>query len=580
MIERGYMWRVALVSVVILTAWGGLVVRLGQLHFGDNSALHERIRTTRSFQQDIRVGRGRILDRNGNLLALDLVLQNVVVSPDVIATNRAAQAVSARLAAVLGRPYEQVMGRVNRPWRKYEVIERKVKDDVVEQVERLHLPGVWFEPVSTRHYPQNELACHVIGFVNFEDVGSGGIEQSWNSRLKGRAGMRVSEKDGQRHEIYTRRKLQVAPREGANVHLTLDQNVQYFTERALEAAMTNFHPEAAWAIVQEVRTGAILAMASRPAYDPNTFNTFEAQDRMNRAVSYNYEPGSAFKIGVVAAAINEGVVATNDLFDCEKGLWHYGGRPLRDYHAYDTLDVTGILRKSSNIGAAKIAVMLGEPQLYRYLKDYGLGRRTGIGVPGEEGGILNPVNRWHTIDITRIAMGHSVAVTALQMLGIMSCIGNDGFRMRPYLVQKVVDKDGNVLQETQPEALARPITERTAALMRQMLSEVTGPDGTGRKAAVPGYTVAGKTGTAEKIDATGRYIRHANISSFVGMLPVERPEVAIIVVLDNPQPIRTGGQTAAPVFREIAEPVIRYLDLGPVGESEQLYYQRVLAGEP
>ena len=579
-IERGYMWRVALVSVIVLTAWGVLVVRLGQLHFGDNAGLRERIRIMHSIKQDIRVGRGRILDRNGNLLALDLTLQNIVVSPNVIATNHAAQAVSARLATVLGLPYAQVFERVNRPWRKYEMIQPKVKDAVAERVAELKLPGVWYESVSTRHYPQNELACHVVGFVNYEDVGSGGIEQRWDQLLKGRAGMRLSEKDGNKREIYTRRSLEVTPKEGANIHLTIDQNVQYFTERALEAALTNFHPEAAWAIVQEVRTGAILAMASRPAYDPNAFNQSAAQARMNRPVSYNFEPGSVFKIGVVAAALNEGVVATNDLFDCEKGMWHYAGRPLRDFHAYDTLDVTGILRKSSNIGAAKIAVLLGEPRLYRYLQDYGLGQRTGIEVPGEEAGILNPMKSWAKIDITRIAMGHSVAVTALQMLGIMSCIGNDGFRMRPYVVQKVVDKDGVVLQETKPEALARPITERTAALMRQMLMEVTTREGTGAKAAVPGYTVAGKTGTAEKIDATGHYVRNANISSFVGMIPAERPEVAIIVVLDNPQPIRTGGQTAAPVFRDIAEPVIRYLDLGPVGESEQVYYQRILAGEP
>ena len=375
--------------------------------------------------------------------------------------------------------------------------------------------------------------------------------------------MRLSEKDGARHEIYTRRSLDMAPQEGASVYLTLDQNVQYFTERALDAAMTNFHPEAAWAIVQEVRTGAILAMASRPAYDPNEFNRYEPQDRLNRAVGVNYEPGSVFKIGVVAAALNEGIVATNDLFACEKGIWDVGGRPLRDFHAYDELDVTGILRKSSNIGAAKIAVMLGEERLYRYLKEYGLGQPTHIEVPGEEGGILHPVKSWSKLDITRIAMGHSVAVTALQMLGIMSCIGNDGFRMKPYLVQKVVDKDGVVLRETHPEAVARPITERTAGLMRRMLLEVTREGGTGTKAAVPGYAVAGKTGTAEKIDAAGRYVRNANISSFVGMIPANRPEVAIIVVLDNPQPIRTGGQTAAPVFAQIAEPVVRYLDLTP-----------------
>jgi len=207
--------------------------------------------------------------------------------------------------------------------------------------------------------------------------------------------------------------------------------------------------------------------------------------------------------------------------------------------------------------------MLGEERLYRYLKEYGLGQPTHIEVPGEEGGILHPVKSWSKLDITRIAMGHSVAVTALQMLGIMSCIGNDGFRMKPYLVQKVVDKDGVVLRETHPEAVARPITERTAARMRRMLLEVTREGGTGTKAAVPGYAVAGKTGTAEKIDAAGRYVRNANISSFVGMIPANRPEVAIIVVLDNPQPIRTGGQTAAPVFAQIAEPVVRYLDLTP-----------------
>lgn len=555
------MWRVAAVAVAVLAAWGVLAVRLVQLHMGDNEVLRERIRTRRSIRVDLDTGRGRILDRNGNLLALDLTLQNVVVSPDVIARSNAAQAVSARLAAVLGLDFSTVFERANRSWRKYELIQPKVTDDVVERVAALKLPGVRFEPVSTRHYPQQELACHVVGFANFESVGSAGIEQRWDHLLQGRPGMRLSEKDGARREIYTRRSLDVAPKEGANIYLTLDQNVQYFTERALDAAMTNFHPEAAWAIVQEVRTGAILAMASRPAYDPNEFNRYDPQERLNRAVGVNYEPGSVFKIGVVAAALNEGIVATNDLFDCEKGIWYFGGRPLRDFHAYDELDVTGILRKSSNIGAAKIAVMLGEARLYRYLQAYGLGQPTRIEVPGEEGGILNPVKSWSKLDITRIAMGHSVAVTALQMLGIMSCIGNDGFRMKPYLVQKVVDKDGVVLRETRPEALARPITERTAARMRRMLLEVTREGGTGTKAAVPGYTVAGKTGTAEKIDAAGRYVRNANISSFVGMIPAERPEVAIIVVLDNPQPIRTGGQTAAPVFAQIAEPVVRYLDL-------------------
>ena len=278
----------------------------------------------------------------------------------------------------------------------------------------------------------------MLGYSNKEGVGSAGIEQRWDPYLKGRPGLRQSERDGNRREIYTRRSLEIDPQEGADIYLTLDQNIQYFTEKALDFAMTNFNPKAAWAIVEDVRTGAILAMASRPAYSPNEYNSTEADVRLNRAVGVNYEPGSVFKVGVVAAALNEGLVATNDLFDCENGMWYYAGRPLRDFHPYGTLDVTGILRKSSNIGAAKIAVMLGEARLHRYLTAFGLGKPTGIEVPGEEIGLLHPLSKWSKLSITRVAMGHEVAVTALQMLNVMCCIGNDGFLMKPHLVQKVV----------------------------------------------------------------------------------------------------------------------------------------------
>lgn len=568
-----------MVALLLLAGWGGLAARLGHLHLGSNTALQDRVRRMRRIRQDLHVGRGRILDRNGNLLALDLTTQNIVVSPETVISNRQVREVSRHLARVLDLPAEQVLDRVNRPGRQYEAIVRRAPEEVAERVERLQLRGVRFEPVSSRHYPQKELACHVIGFSNLEGDGSAGIEQRWDSLLKGRDGFRLSEKDGRRREVYTRRSLEVAPQEGANIHLTLDQNIQYFTEKALDAALTNFHPQAAWAIVQEVRTGAILAMASRPAFDLNDYGRTTPAIRMNRAIAFNFEPGSVFKVGVVAAAINEGLVATNDVFDCEMGLWHYGGRPLRDYSPHGLMDVTGVLRKSSNIGTAKIALLLGDERLHRYLKSFGVGRATGIGLPGEEAGLLNPPSRWSKISATRIAMGHEVAVTALQMLNIMSCIGNDGFLMRPYLVSRVVDRNGAVLQETRPEAVARPITERTAALMRSMLIETTREGGTGTRAAVPGYTVAGKTGTAEKIE-DGRYVRNQNIASFIGMLPAERPEIAIIVVLDKPQPVRTGGATAGPVFAQIAAPAARYLDIRPVDAAELVYYHRMIEGAP
>ncbi len=583
MIDRGYIWRTTLVVVALLAVWAGLAVRLGYLHLGPNETLRERVRQMRSVEQEILVGRGRILDRNGQLLALDLPVKNIIVEPKVVLSNGQARAVSAQLARVLELPYEQVFARVNKPGDPYEPVARLVREEVAEKVMRLQLKGVYPEPLTTRYYPHASLGCHLLGFSNAEGVGSAGLEQRWDALLKGRPGLRQSERDGVRREMVLRRTLQIEPQEGADVHLTLDLNVQYFVEKALDAAMTNLQAEAAWAIVQDVRTGAILAMASRPAYDLNAYSKTAPETRLNRAVGVNFEPGSIFKIGVVAAALNEGLVATNDVFDCENGMWFYAGRPLKDFHPYGDLDVTGILRKSSNIGAAKIAVLLGEERLHRYLSAYGLGRLTGIEVPGEETGILNPWRKWAKIDVTRVAMGHSVAVTALQMLNVLCCIGNDGFLMKSHVVRKVVDVDGVVLQENKPEALARPITERTAALMRRMLAEVTGADGTGKRAAVAGYTVAGKTGSAEKIVA-GRYVKNANVSSFMGMLPAERPEIGIIVVLDNPTDpatgLRTGGITAAPVFAQIAEPVARYLDVRPLDAAEMVYYRKILDGAP
>lgn len=573
------MWRVAGVATALLGVWGGLAFRLGQLHLGTNENLKDRATRMHRVQEEILAERGRIYDRNDRLLALDLPVRDVIAEPVVILSNRQVQAVSARLATVLDLPLEQVIDRINRPGRLYEPVARRVREEVAEKVENLKLKGVYCEPLTTRFYPHDDLACHVLGFSNHEGIGSAGIEQRWDSLLKGRPGLRQSEKDGRRREIYTRRSLEVEPQAGADIYLTIDQNIQHFAERALDAAMTNFHPEAAWTIVQDVRTGAILAMASRPAYDLNRFNQTGRDVRLNRAVEVNYEPGSVFKIGVVAAALNEGLVATNDVFDCENGMWFYAGRPLRDFHPEQDLDVVGILRESSNIGAAKIAVLMGPERLYPYLVDYGLGRKTGIELPGEGAGMLHRPSHWSKLSITRIAMGHEVAVTALQMLNIMCCIGNDGFLMKPHLVRKVVDKDGVVLRETRPEALARPITERTAAVMRRILLEVT-EHGTGRKAAIDGYTVAGKTGTAEKIGEDGHYLHRQNVCSFMGLVPAERPEIGIIVVLDNPQPIRTAGRTAAAVFPLIAAPTARYLDIQSVDAKELVYFRKITGEAP
>ena len=336
--------------------------------------------------------------------------------------------------------------------------------------------------------------------------------------------------------------------EGADIELTLDNDIQQSVVQALEEAMTNFHPQAAWAIVEDVRTGAILAMASLP------------ESNLPPATGAVFEPGSIFKVGVIAAALNEGLISTNDQYDCENGVWSYEGKPLRDFHPYGVLDVTGILRKSSNIGAAKIALKLGEESLHRYLAAFGFGKPTGIEIPGEESGVLRPLSEWGKADITRVAMGHTVSVTALQMLNMLCCIGNDGVLLKPHLVRRVVGKDGVVLLDNKPEVVAQPISAATAKLVRNMLVAVTREGGTGTRAAVKGFNVAGKTGTAEKMK-DGRYAANQNIVSFMGVLPAERPEIGIIVVLDNPHPMYTGSMSAAPVFARIAEAAVRHLGI-------------------
>lgn len=347
---------------------------------------------------------------------------------------------------------------------------------------------------------------------------------------------------------------------GAEIELTLDDGIQHVVEQALDAAMTNFHPEAAWAIVENVRTGEILAMASRSRKELDEAKEDVPAAGVNLPTGAIFEPGSIFSVGIIAAAINEGIISTNDLFDCENGEWSYEGKPLKDFHPYGALDVTGILRKSSNIGTAKIAVMLGEERLHRYLSAFGFGKPTGIEISGEESGRLRPLSQWGKMDIARVAMGHTVTVTALQMLNMLCCIGNDGSLMKPHLVRKVEGKDGVVLMESKPEVLAQPISAPTAELMRSMLIEVTREGGTGTRATVKDYTVAGKTGTAEKIN-DGRYVANEKVVSFMGILPAERPEIGIIVVLDNPQPMCTGSMSAAPFFAQIAESAMRHLDI-------------------
>lgn len=565
--------RALFVGFLLLLAWSVMITRIVSLHL--DATRRAKVLSSRNYRTALAASRGWIFDRTGKPMALDVTLKNVCVDPARILSEGVARPVSAHLARLLGqKPADVYSAITNRATRRYAAIAKQRPEADAAAIARLRLPGVFSEDVSVRQYPMGTLGCHVFGFVNAEGVGSSGLEQRYDDLLRGLPGLLLGEKDGRRREILTRRSLDAAPVPGANIHLTLDATIQYYVEKALDEAMvhTNFNPEAVWAVVEDVRTGEILAMASRPAYDLNAYATSTPEQRRNRAIAANIEPGSIFKTATVAAALDAGVIETGQVFFCENGYWRdCPGRPLKDFHAYGDLDVGGVLKKSSNIGAAKIAILLGPERFRRYLADFGIGRPTGIELPGEEAGILHPLSAWTSPSISRVAMGHEVMVTALQMVNLLSCIGNDGYLMQPHIVSRIEDPSGRVLFQNAPRVLRRPITERTAAQMRALLRGVTRPDGTGKQAAIEGYPVAGKTGTAEKL-VNGHYVRNSNVASFMGMFPADSPRIAIIVVADDPHPYHGGGAVSAPIFARIAAPVARYLDIPPVDASDVIYY--------
>lgn len=572
MTENSHRWRVTLIVVAMSAVWIGLGVRLSHLHLGDHPRLLAKIEQTRQISARILVGRGRVLDRNGNVLAADVTTREVAVDPTFMRNHGYPLFTAQQLARLLELDPAMVFARIEKPT-KYELLKRQVPDDVVRQIQSMGMPGVRLDEAMTRLYPHAALMCHVVGFANAEGVGSAGIEQRYDRYLRGVPGYREMEVDGRRREVRSRRRIEILPQPGGDVYLTLDQNIQFFVEQALDDALATNGAKGAWAIVQRVGTGEILAMASRPGYDLNEFNAAPDQHRLNQAIGYVYEPGSIFKIIVYAAALNEGLLRPDEIIDCENGLWFHAGKPLRDFHPYGRLTATDALKKSSNIAAAKIAIRLGEDKLYRYLHAFGIGRRSGVELPGEEGGILHPRNRWNKLSISRIPMGHEVAVTGLQMVNALNAIANEGQLMRPHVVERVATARGQTILRTEPEIIGRPIRPEVARTLTEMLVSVT-EEGTGKRARIDGYTVAGKTGTAEKA-GPGGYDRKRNLASFIGFLPAERPELSILVTFDEPQRLTQGGQVAAPVFRAIAEKAVRYLDIPPIDEARIIEVESV-----
>jgi cell division protein FtsI/penicillin-binding protein 2 len=428
----------------------------------------------------------------------------------------------------------------------------------------LHAMAIFATDEQKRVYPGQTLAAHVVGYVSGEggeQTGMNGIELKYNLELSGVRGWRHTELDKRQRELLIYRDEDIEPRDGLNVVLTLDAGLQSIMESELAAAMRQLAPISISSVMIRPRTGEILALANCPTYDPNRPGAFPAGALRNRVIADNHEPGSTFKIVVVSGALNERLVSLSDVFDCEHGHFYYAGATLHDHESYGNLSVEGIITKSSNIGAAKIGLRLGEPGLYQYIRGFGFGSRTGIFLPGEVYGSVPPVKSWTKISLARIPMGQGIEVTPLQMVMAMCAIANQGALMRPMIVDRLVDADGRVVVKYSPEKIRDAARPETMKQMVTALKTVVSKEGTAAKARLDNYTVAGKTGTAEKVE-NGHYVSDKYFSTFLGFFPADNPELCIAVFIDEPpKGDHFGGAAAGPVFKAIAERAANYLNL-------------------
>jgi cell division protein FtsI (penicillin-binding protein 3)/stage V sporulation protein D (sporulation-specific penicillin-binding protein) len=518
------------------------------------------------YKQSIYAERGTILDANNEVLAHNVPVQTVVADAtrlvDIDATVRL---VSSELKIPAGELSQKFHGD-----RRYIVVKREVPDAIAAQLKQKlaaqKLRGIYFEHDSTRIYPNGSMLCHVIGFTDFDHHGIQGVESSMDEYLRGQDGYRYIEHDPSGREIVLYRGQERVPRNGYQVHLTIDLNLQNIVENEIDAAMRQFRPKKATIILLRPQTGEVLAMANRPNFDLNERADAKDEEKKNRAVIDMMEPGSTFKIVAVAAALNEHKVQPDSTIFCENGVFAYGGSKLHDHKHYGDLSALDILVKSSNIGAAKLAMLIGEQKFYEYIRRFGFGERTGIELPGEINGLIRPPQAWSKISITRMPMGHEVGVTPLQMTVAMAAIANGGKLMTPRIVKSITGDDGKVVSSLTPIELRQVVSPQTARQIGNALRGVVSDRGTAAAAAVPGFTIAGKTGTAEKVDPKGGYERDRFVVSFAGYLPADHPEFVGLVVLDDAQTtpeLNYGGLVAGPIFARIAEKAARYLDLAP-----------------
>ena len=537
----------------VLVLWiGGVCFRLVQmqvLQYGDweQRALRQQSRTV-----TVEPRRGAIYDRNGLELAMSIDVDSIFAVPSEIPEPETTAGI---LGKVLHVDPQDIVARMKAS-RNFAWVLRRVDAETSERVRNLNLKGIYFRKEPKRFYPKRELASQVLGYVGMDDEGLGGIELEFNDDLIGIPGRELISVDARRKYFG---RVERQPEPGQNVVLTIDSTIQYIAEKELAQGIADTKAIAGTVVVQNPRTGEILALANWPTFNPNVFNQVPREALKNRAVSDVYEPGSVFKTVTYSSAIQEKLIKPDDRIDCQNGSINVFGLQIHDHERLGTITAAEAYAHSSDVAAIKVGMKLGNERFYHYIKDYGFGSTTGIELPGETRGLSKPVNRWSKVSIGAISMGQEIGVTPLQIVSMVSTIANDGIYTPPRIVAgELPPNAGPKPVVFHPPQQHRVVSAETAVTMKKMMESVV-LMGTARRAALDGYSSAGKTGTAQKVDPkTGTYSKTKYIASFVGFAPVNEPSLTIAVILDSAEGLHQGGQVCAPVWRRIMQQVLEY----------------------
>jgi len=502
--------------------------------------------------------RGIIYDCNLKELAGSLSLNSVFLDPLIVEDKAFA---AQRLSGVLDIDKDKIADMLDQD-KRFVWLARKVQPDIERAIRRLHIKGIGFVKEPKRVYPNGKLASHITGFVGLDDNGLEGIELKYDKFLKGNPGWIYTIRDAKRRDVPGYEYKEIPPADGNDIVLTIDSVIQAFAEKELDAAFKKYNAKGANIVVMDPHTGDILALANRPTYDPNEVSQYPVDARRNRAICDFFEPGSSFKIVTASAVLEEGVVEPGDEFFCENGEFKWGRHTYRDHKPHGWLAFRDVIKYSSNIGTMKSALKLGDSRFHRYIKRFGFGKKTGIDLPGEVNGIARPPSEWSRLSLCSISMGQELTVNVVQLACAISSLANGGYYIRPRIIDRIQDKAGNALERFGPKKLHRVVSEETAKEMRVILRGVV-DGGTGRFAEIKGYFPAGKTGTAQKVEPNGTYSHKKYMASFIGFLPFDEPRFVIVVVMDEPRPQYYGGTVCAPVFKRVADQLMRYCRIPP-----------------